>query len=144
MTLRAHAATRAGLGEFGYNNLILTKEFGARVRFTSIVTEAELIPDPLITEALCLRDKCMLCLDACPMGAITLRDGRDKNRIFIDTPAVTDPLACTSRQQRMHPPHRCFYGDCYRICPVPKRAKSLSNRLRNLTASASRSSPTSG
>ena len=44
-----HCATRAGLGEFGYNNLVLTKQYGSRVRFNTVVTDAELIPDPLIT-----------------------------------------------------------------------------------------------
>jgi len=62
-----HAATRAGLGEFGYNNIVLTPQFGPRQRFNSIITDAELVPDPLIAEPICLRDKCRLCLKACIM-----------------------------------------------------------------------------
>ena len=34
-----HAATRAGLGEFGYNNIVLTPQFGPRQRFNSIITD---------------------------------------------------------------------------------------------------------
>ncbi|MCW4020960.1 MAG: hypothetical protein NWF14_07015 [Candidatus Bathyarchaeota archaeon] len=124
-----HAATRAGLGEFGYNNIVLTKEFGPRQRFNSIITDAELVPDPLISKPLCLRDGCMLCVKACPMGAITLRDNVDKNQIFIDTPAKTDPTLCT--QRRDHIP-TCFYGDCNRMCPVPTEPKYLSKRLRTI------------
>ena len=41
-----HAATRAGLGEFGYNNIVLTRQFGPRQRWNSILTEVELEPDP--------------------------------------------------------------------------------------------------
>jgi len=124
-----HAAVRAGLGEFGYNNIVLTKEFGPRQRFNTIVTDAKLVPDPLITEPICLRDKCTICQKACPMGAITLRDKADKNRIFIDTPAITDPMLCNHRRERAMYPKACFYGDCNRICPIGK-PKYLSNRLR--------------
>jgi len=68
-----HAAVRAGLGEFGYNNLVLTKEFGPRQRFNSIITDAELVGDPLITEPICLRDECMLCLSACSICILSLK-----------------------------------------------------------------------
>ncbi|KKL52705.1 hypothetical protein LCGC14_2282800, partial [marine sediment metagenome] len=104
-----HAATRAGLGEFGYNNLVLTKQFGPRQRFNSIVTDAELTPEPLITEPICLRDECKLCLVACIMDCVTMRDDPavtdyrsvekvDRTRIFIDTPAKTDPTLCRRRR----------------------------------------------
>ncbi len=38
---RHHAAYLAGMGSFGQNNMILTPEYGLRVRFTSIFTSAE-------------------------------------------------------------------------------------------------------
>jgi epoxyqueuosine reductase QueG len=133
-----HAATRAGLGEFGYNNLVLTREFGPRQRFNSIVTEAELVPDLLITEPICLRDSCRLCLNACIMSCITLRDdpsvrdyrsleSDDRARIFIDTPARTDPTLC--RRRREGRPDSPVRGDCLRGCPVPRRPKHLTKRL---------------
>jgi len=134
-----HAATRAGLGEFGYNNLVLTREFGPRQRFNSIITDAELMPDPLITEPVCLRDKCNLCLKACIMQCITMRDDPsvtdyrsvekdDRSRIFIDTPAKTDPTLC--RRRREGKPHSPIRGDCVRVCPVPSMPKHLPERLR--------------
>lgn len=138
-----HAATRAGLGEFGYNNLVLTPQFGPRQRFNSIITEAELIPDPLLAEPICLRDKCLLCLKACFMEAITFRDDPkvrdyrsvdkvDKGRIFIDTPVKTDPVACSARRDRAYTaPIR---GDCYRICPVPHERTFLPKRLQAIVA----------
>ena len=138
-----HAATRAGLGEFGYNNLVLTRQFGPRQRFNSIVTDAELTPDPLITEPICLRDECGLCLKACIMDCITLRDDPstadyrtvekvDRARIFIDTPAKTDPTLC--RRRREGRPDSPTRGDCVRICPVPARPKHLTKRLERLLA----------
>jgi len=133
-----HAATRAGLGEFGYNNLVLTPQFGPRQRFNSIVTEAELTPDPLVAEPICLRDRCGLCLKACIMSCITMRDDPvvrdyrsvaqdDRSRIFIDTPAKTDPRLC--RRRRENRPDSPVRGDCVRLCPVPRRPRRLPRRL---------------
>lgn len=136
-----HAATRAGLGEFGYNNLVLTREFGPRQRFNSIITDAELAPDPLIVEPICLRDNCKLCLKACIMECITMRDDSsvidyrslekdDRSRIFIDTPAKTDPRLC--RRRREGRPDSPIRGDCARVCPVPSPPKHLPDRLRKI------------
>jgi epoxyqueuosine reductase len=136
-----HAATRAGLGEFGYNNIVLTPQFGPRQRFNSIITEAELVPDPLIEKPICLRDACVLCIKACYMGVITMRDDphvRDyrsvdqvhKDVIFIDTPTKSDPRLCDMRRHRLiNPPVR---GDCARVCPVPYVRKRLPRRLEAL------------
>ena len=62
-----HAAIRAGLGVFGKNNLVLTKEFGPRQRFCTVLTDAELVPDPLIEEDLCMG--CITCREGCPVQA---------------------------------------------------------------------------
>ncbi|MHA1270679.1 MAG: hypothetical protein ACTSPY_12875 [Candidatus Helarchaeota archaeon] len=60
-----HAAVAAGLGEFGYNRLVITPQFGNRVRFCSIITEAPLEPDPMYDgPPLC--DHCKKCIRACP------------------------------------------------------------------------------
>ena len=82
-----HAATRAGLGEFGFNNIIVTPGFGPRVRFVSVITEAELEPDPLVAEKICLREQCggkdgPKCFQRCGAGALQLRDGIDHNAVF--------------------------------------------------------------
>lgn len=136
-----HAATRAGLGEFGYNNIVLTRQFGPRQRWNSIITDAELEPDPLITEPICLRDKCLLCLNTCVAGCIWLRDdpsrkeyrslaADDHTRIFIDTPAMTDPTLCRRRRDGI--PDSPVRGDCLRICPIPKVPRRLTPRMQQL------------
>lgn len=138
-----HCATRAGLGEFGYNNIVLTREFGARQRFNTIVTEAELVPDPLIAEPICLRDNCRLCLQACYMDAIRLRDDPavrdyrsvdkvDTGVIFLDTPARSYPALCNARRTRV--PNAPVRGDCVRICPVPAERANLPERLKAIVA----------
>ena len=138
-----HAATRAGLGEFGYNNIVLTRQFGPRQRFNSIVTDAELAADPLITEPICLRDKCLLCLKACIVSCIYLRDDKkqkeyrslaqdDHDRIFVDTPAMTDPTICRRRRDGI--PESPVRGDCARVCPLPKVPRHLTPRLQKFVA----------
>jgi len=63
-----YAAVAAGLGEIGWNGLFLSPEFGPRQRLTSIITEAELVPDPMYEgEKLC--DRCMECVRHCPTEA---------------------------------------------------------------------------
>ncbi len=140
-----HAATRAGLGEFGYNNVVLTREFGPRQRFNSVVTNARLQADPLLDKPVCLRDRCGLCLKACVMNCIFRRtddahkdyrslESDDSSRIFIDTPSKSIPLDCMARKEAGGDyPVR---GDCLRICPVPSRPDRLPERLERIRAEA--------
>jgi len=66
------AAVAAGLGQIGWNGLVLTKDFGARVRFSSIITDAPLAVDPIETGTLCDPERCgMACAKACPAGALS-------------------------------------------------------------------------
>ncbi len=66
-----HAAFAAGLGEFGWNSLMLTPEFGPRNRFGAVLTTAELEPDPMYSgPRLCDPSKCRACVTMCPTKAI--------------------------------------------------------------------------
>ncbi len=65
-----YAAVAAGLTELGWNGLSISPEYGARNRFVSIITEAEIEPTPLYRgEKLC--DMCGECIQHCPMQAYT-------------------------------------------------------------------------
>ncbi len=68
-------AIKAGLGEYGRNQMVLTPEFGPRVRFSKIFTNMPLAVDKvreLGLSAYCL--DCTICADACPVKA--LPDGK--------------------------------------------------------------------
>ena len=106
-----HAAVRAGLGEFGYNNIVVTTQFGPRVRYTSIITTAPLDPDPLVGEPICRRDACRRCLEACPAQALSLRS-EALHGIFLNPPSRTAVLACVNR------PDGTPLGTCLAVCPV--------------------------
>jgi len=76
-----HAAVEAGLGEIGLNNLLITPQYGPRVRLAAIVTDAPLEADPRFEERLCekYREKCGLaCVRMCPVNALTEDGTLDK------------------------------------------------------------------
>lgn len=64
-------AVNAGLGNYGTQGLVITKEFGSRVRWTMISIDADIEPDApknLYVEEFCSR--CRLCQKSCPGNAI--------------------------------------------------------------------------
>lgn len=76
------AAVACGLGEIGWSKVFLTKKWGPRVRIGTILTDAELEPDPLIPPGT-LCDRCYRCVGDCP-GAIPKPGERPSVRIQID------------------------------------------------------------
>jgi len=104
-----HAAFCAGLGTFGLNNAILTPQYGPRVRFTSILTTAELPPDPLCDDDLCIR--CRRCVNVCPVSAV--REGGYPE-------GLTDKDACSARSEKLNKRHLSPCGCCIAVCPVGK------------------------
>ncbi len=64
-------AIKAGLGEYGRNQMVLTPEFGPRVRFSKIFTNMPLMadkPHQLGMAKYC--EECTVCADACPPKAL--------------------------------------------------------------------------
>jgi epoxyqueuosine reductase QueG len=72
-----YMAVVAGLADMGYNGLALSPEYGARNRFITVITDAEIEPDPLI-EPGTICDKCMLCRKHCPSLALSKEISGDK------------------------------------------------------------------
>ncbi len=64
-------ALKAGLGEYARNQLVITPQFGPRLRFSKIYTALPLAPDrpkPLGVARFCAI--CTKCADACPVKAL--------------------------------------------------------------------------
>jgi len=79
-------AVKAGLGEYARNQLVITPEFGPRLRFSKIFTDLPLAhdrPRPLGVKAVC--DICTRCAEACPVKALPFGppDDRPVNRSSI-------------------------------------------------------------
>lgn len=77
-------AARAGLGELGRHGLLVTREFGSRVRLSAVTTDMPLsasVPSVLVPRGLAgFCDKCGRCAKACPAGAIPT-NGKDSGRV---------------------------------------------------------------
>jgi epoxyqueuosine reductase QueG len=104
-----HAAYLSGLGTFGISNVILTKSHGPRVRFTSIITSAELPAGKPMEEELCI--ECMKCVNDCPASALSEEgypDGMDK------------PL-CVNRSEELAVRGISPCGVCIAVCPIGKK-----------------------
>src|SRR5512141_1188986 len=63
------AATSAGIGWIGKNGLLINPDFGPRLSFATVLTDARLRPDAPIEACLC--GECSLCVEHCPSQAIT-------------------------------------------------------------------------
>ncbi len=71
IALSVALAVDAGLGELGRNGMLITKEFGPRVRLCKVFTDAPLTCDgPVDFGAAKHCETCTLCADACPPKAI--------------------------------------------------------------------------
>ena len=107
------AAQYAGLGAVGVNHTILTKEFGPRVRFVSVFTEAKLPADRMLRNTLCIR--CRACVDCCPVDAFTFK----KDELV----AEYDKRACAERARLLRDKGRYPCGVCVKVCPVGEDRK---------------------
>ena len=107
-----HAAFLAGLGTFGTNNMVLTPEFGPRVRFGTVFTAADLPEDPLWETPLCTR--CMRCVERCPVGALT--EGNYPGEL-------TDTHSCAGHSANLNEQYVAPCGICIRVCPVGEDRK---------------------
>lgn len=106
-----HAAFLAGLGSFGLNNVLLTPEFGPRVRFTSIFTTAEMKGDPIPGEDLCTR--CLSCAVQCPVKAIESRYPSGSS-----SPPLINKMKCARRSEKLRKEYNSPCGICIKVCPV--------------------------
>lgn len=120
------AATRAGLGWIGKCAVLVTPEYGAAVRLTTVLTDAPLPYGEPIDASRCGR--CRVCVDVCPGQAATGRDwevGRPREWLF-------DAFACRDaaiRVARAAGISRDICGRCVRACPWTEKYLRRSGAL---------------
>jgi len=98
-----HAGQAAGLGKLGWHSLLITPDFGSRVRLSCCLTEAELEPTNADITIEC--DNCGICLKSCPAKALT--EPQDGEQYAINK------FACSSFRNASG---GC--AECMRVCPV--------------------------
>jgi len=123
-----HAAYLAGMGSFGQNNMILTPEYGPRVRFTSIFTSADIESDKITGKDLCT--KCRLCIEECPVTAIPPLNESKKKII-----PLIDKISCAKRSKKLREKYTSPCGICIKVCPIGEDRKLFSRENMDIYSS---------
>jgi len=111
-------ATRAGLGWIGKNALLITPQYGPRVRLASVLTNAPLKPSKPISESKC--GKCNLCVRTCPAEALKGKNWtlNAKREDLIEVDLCHE---ITERNKKIFGETIC--GVCISVCPFGKTNK---------------------
>lgn len=128
-------AMQAGLGELGRHGLLITREYGPRVRLSKIFTNLPLVPDqPIEFGVTEFCSKCKKCADSCPGQAI------------IHGERITEPHNVSNASGQLKWPinaEKClsFWGVnkstcivCIRVCPFNKYMNWFHRSVRWLGA----------
>ncbi|MCZ6504296.1 MAG: 4Fe-4S dicluster domain-containing protein [Gammaproteobacteria bacterium] len=123
-------AIQAGLGEYGRHGLVITKEFGPRLRFGQIFTDLPLRhdkPDKFGVKEFC--QICRRCSDACPPKAIP--ESKPQSEIINQSNLIGVRKWTVDAE-------KCFKfwtdqgtecGICIRVCPYNKASTNWYERL---------------
>jgi len=123
-------AIKAGMGEYGRNQMVITPEFGPRVRFSKIFTNLPLEHDK--PRKLGIREYCNICdvcAEACPPKALPkgppTEVGPNQSTISGVTKWSADCEKCFKFWTKM----RVDCAICMRVCPYNRDYSKWSNRL---------------
>jgi reductive dehalogenase len=116
-------AVAAGLGELGRNGMLITREFGPRVRLVKVFTELELAPDHLISFGVWdFCKSCKRCADACPSKAVSDGEPTLEGKTISNNPGVLkwyiDPEKCIQFWRD----NGSDCANCIAACPYNKLA----------------------
>ena len=112
-------ARGAGLGWIGQNLLLITPEYGPRVRLASLLTDMPLASSGPLPRAC---GGCHACLDACPARAITgfeRGDYPESRELALNTAACAQRLDFFEREANVGQP---VCGMCVQACPFGRKA----------------------
>lgn len=111
--LHIPTAIEAGFGELGRHGLLITPEYGPRVRLGTVTTNLPLIPDSTISfKAAEFCENCDVCIKECECGAIS----RQKSVVRGVEKYTVDPYKCAP-----------YFGEydgcsvCVKVCVFNKR-----------------------
>lgn len=122
-------AIKAGLGEYARNQMVITPEFGPRLRFSKIFTDLPLshdAPRPLGVKAVC--DICTRCAEACPVKALPFgppAEGGGQSAIKGVVKWTSDAEACFGYWAKL----ASDCAICLRVCPFNRDYTKWRNRL---------------
>ncbi len=105
-----HAAMLAGIGWIGKSSLLISPEYGPRIRLVSIITAAPLTPNEPFGQNLC--GDCNICEKYCPANAI-----KDNN---------LNKTACVSYMRKLQKDlgiNDLICGICVKVCPYGRKTR---------------------
>lgn len=113
-------AILAGLGWQGKSLLLISPQFGPRLRLTSVLTDMPLEPDAPIRNRC---GRCTACADACPAGAIK---GIATGGCYRNASDAVDAEKCLAQLNIFHETLKLKYptcGVCISACPWAKKRR---------------------
>ncbi len=117
-------ARRAGVGFYGKNTMLITREHGSWVVLGTLVTDVEIEASPPL-DLDCGR--CRLCIDACPTGALDEPGVLDANRCLSYWTQAPEPVPVAYREELGASVYGCDI--CQDVCPwnrgIEKRRRGV-------------------
>ncbi|MEM7104488.1 MAG: reductive dehalogenase [Bacteroidota bacterium] len=123
-------AIEAGLGEYGRNGLLITKEFGPRIRIGKIFTDLPLMPDKPINfgvKEFC--EICRKCADSCPVKAIPQGEPQSEPPNMSSFKHITKWTVNAEKCFKFWVNMNTDCAICIRVCPYNKDYTKWWNRM---------------
>lgn len=113
----------AGLGELGRNGLLITPEFGPRVRLVKVFTELDIKPDRFETfGAWEFCKSCKRCAESCPSGAIPFGKPTMEGTTISNNPGVLKWYINPEKCIQFWIENGSDCANCITACPFNKPA----------------------
>jgi epoxyqueuosine reductase len=111
-------AIDAGLGELGRNGLLLTPEYGPRVRICKVFTDLPLVPDAPIDFGIqehC--ESCRICSHSCPVDAIQRGERTTEITSISNRPGILRWVVDVGRCLLYWRENNMDCSNCVAVCP---------------------------
>ena len=125
-------AIDAGLGEQGRHGVLITPELGANTRTAAVTTDMPLEPDkPIDIGIKKFCDKCRVCAEECPGGAISFADRPDKDVRGYRRWGI-DQEKCYTTWNSVATSHSRGCRICLAVCPYSRKRNWVHNIVRQV------------
>lgn len=123
-------AIKAGLGEYGRNQMVITEEFGPRTRFSKVFTNLPLLHDkPRKTGVREFCDICTKCADNCPPKALPFGPPQEVGVNRSNIKGITKWAANCEKCFGYWTKIKVDCAICMRVCPFNKDYSDWRMRL---------------
>ena len=115
-------AIDAGLGQLGRNGLLVTPQYGSRVRIAKVLTDMPLEPDSPVDFGLTeICNTCKRCARACKVDAISFEEMTPEGPNFSNNPGVMKWYLNAERCYRFWSENGLDCSTCITSCPFSSR-----------------------